>query len=155
MVKYLCLIFHRALNCYLWRWSLPPGARCVMSCSEGVYVTCPMTKLRSSQWQDVWLKLSRIKGGNNQKILRTILGVSQRAEFRLSTSKDHRRVIPCEIEDVDTQRLKVIWIDYIIAVFWERLTSLWGSYLFLISTDGEFDRIYGRFDDSSCIRPNK
>ena len=58
----------------------------------------------------MWLKLLRIKGGNNQKILRKILGVSRRAEFRLSTSKDHRRVIPCEIEDVevDTEGLKVI-----------------------------------------------
>ena len=73
----------------------------------------------------MWLKLSRIKVGNNQKIFRNILGLSRWAEFRLSTSKDHRGVSPCEIEDVevDTEGLKVIWMDYKISVCWENIAS--------------------------------
>ena len=134
------LIFQFVLNCYLWRWSLPSSA--------GVSVLWAVTKvspshvpyhakLRISQWQDVWLKLSRIKDRNNQKILCKILGVSRWAEFRLSTSKDHRRVILCDIEDVVTEELKVIWMDYKILVCWEVLTSHWRSYLSLKLTEEE------------------
>ena len=57
--------------------------------------------------------------------MRKILGLSRGAELRLSTSKDHRGVSPCEIEDVevDAEGLKVIWMDYKISVCWENIAS--------------------------------